>query len=129
MFAILRNARAIRSGEEPNLVVCWGGHSINPEEYLYSREVGSELGLRELNVCTGCGPGAMEGPMKGAAVGHAKQRYANRRYIGLSEPSIIAAEPPNPIVTELVILPDIEKRLEAFVRMGHAFVLFRNNFV
>jgi len=124
VFAILRNARAIRSGEEPNLVVCWGGHSINPEEYLYSREVGSELGLRELNVCTGCGPGAMEGPMKGAAVGHAKQRYANRRYIGLSEPSIIAAEPPNPIVTELVIMPDIEKRLEAFVRMGHGFVLF-----
>ncbi len=124
VFAMLRNARAIRSGEEPNLVVCWGGHSINPEEYQYSREVGSELGLRELNVCTGCGPGAMEGPMKGAAVGHAKQRYANRRYIGLTEPSIIAAEPPNPIVTELVILPDIEKRLEAFVRMGHGFVLF-----
>ena len=33
-------------------------------------------------------------------------------------PSIIAAEPPNPIVNELVILPDIEKRLEAFVRLG-----------
>ena len=29
VFAILRNARAIRSGEEPNLVVCWGGHSYN----------------------------------------------------------------------------------------------------
>ena len=29
------------------------------------------------------------------------------------EPGIIAAESPNPIVNELAILPDIEKRLDA----------------
>ncbi|GEM75604.1 nucleotide 5'-monophosphate nucleosidase PpnN [Vibrio sagamiensis] len=124
VFGILRNARAITSGIAPNLVVCWGGHSINATEYQYTREVGSELGLRELNICTGCGPGAMEGPMKGAAIGHAKQRYTQQRYLGLTEPSIIAAEPPNPIVNELVIMPDIEKRLEAFVRMGHGIIIF-----
>ncbi|MDF4886572.1 DUF3412 domain-containing protein, partial [Vibrio parahaemolyticus] len=98
--------------------------SINGVEYQYTREVGNELGLRELNICTGCGPGAMEGPMKGAAIGHAKQRYTQQRYLGLTEPSIIAAEPPNPIVNELVIMPDIEKRLEAFVRMAHGIVIF-----
>jgi predicted Rossmann-fold nucleotide-binding protein len=65
VFAILRNAKAILPGADPNLVVCWGGHSINEVEYQYTRAVGSELGLRELNICTGCGPGAMEGPMKG----------------------------------------------------------------
>ena len=124
VFAILRNAGALHVGIEPNLVVCWGGHSINPVEYQYTREVGHELGLRELNICTGCGPGAMEGPMKGAAIGHAKQRFYDQRYIGLTEPSIIAAEPPNPIVTELIIMPDIEKRLEAFVRMAHGIVIF-----
>jgi predicted Rossmann-fold nucleotide-binding protein len=124
VFSILRNARTIHPAINPNLVVCWGGHAINNEEYLYTREVGSELGLRELNICTGCGPGAMEGPMKGAAIGHAKQRVINPRYIGLTEPSIIAAEPPNPIVNELVIFPDIEKRLEAFVRLGHAIIVF-----
>jgi predicted Rossmann-fold nucleotide-binding protein len=124
VFSILRNARTVRTGEVPNMVVCWGGHSINEAEYHYSREVGHQLGLRELNICTGCGPGAMEGPMKGAAVGHANQRYQHRRYVGLTEPSIIAAEPPNPIVTELVILPDIEKRLEAFVRLGHGIIIF-----
>jgi pyrimidine/purine-5'-nucleotide nucleosidase len=37
---------------------------------------------------------------------------------------LIAAEPPNPIVNDLVILPDIEKRLEAFVRIAHAIVVF-----
>jgi len=42
----------------------------------------------------------------------------------LSEPGIIAAEPPNPMVNHLVILPDIEKRLEAFVRLGHGIVVF-----
>ncbi|CAM2920267.1 MULTISPECIES: nucleotide 5'-monophosphate nucleosidase PpnN [Vibrio] len=124
VFGILRNAGALIPGTAPNLVVCWGGHSINPVEYQYTREVGNELGLRELNICTGCGPGAMEGPMKGAAIGHAKQRYADKRYIGLTEPSIIAAEPPNPIVNELIIMPDIEKRLEAFVRMAHGIIIF-----
>ncbi|MDR9830134.1 nucleotide 5'-monophosphate nucleosidase PpnN [Vibrio sp. FNV 38] len=124
VFGILRNAGSLTPGIDPNLIVCWGGHSINATEYQYTREVGNELGLRELNICTGCGPGAMEGPMKGAAIGHAKQRYTEQRYLGLTEPSIIAAEPPNPIVNELVIMPDIEKRLEGFVRMAHGIVIF-----
>ncbi|QXO16693.1 MULTISPECIES: nucleotide 5'-monophosphate nucleosidase PpnN [Vibrio] len=124
VFGILRNAGTLIPGIIPNLVVCWGGHSINATEYQYTREVGNELGLRELNICTGCGPGAMEGPMKGAAIGHAKQRYQEKRYLGLTEPSIIAAEPPNPIVNELVIMPDIEKRLEAFVRLAHGIIIF-----
>jgi len=62
--------------------------------------------------------------MKGATIAHAKQRHYENRYIGLTEPSIIAAESPNPIVNSLVILPDIEKRLEAFVRVGHGFIVF-----
>ncbi|MBE5201302.1 LOG family protein [Pectobacterium quasiaquaticum] len=124
VFSILRNARALHVGEEPNMVVCWGGHSINETEYQYGRKVGSQLGLRELNICTGCGPGAMEAPMKGAAVGHAQQRYKEGRFIGMTEPSIIAAEPPNPLVNELIIMPDIEKRLEAFVRIGHGIIIF-----
>jgi len=124
VFSILRNARALHVGEAPSMVVCWGGHSINEKEYLYARRVGTQLGLRELNICTGCGPGAMEAPMKGAAVGHAQQRYKEGRFIGMTEPSIIAAEPPNPLVNELIIMPDIEKRLEAFVRIAHGIIIF-----
>ncbi|MFQ1017516.1 nucleotide 5'-monophosphate nucleosidase PpnN [Gilliamella sp. BG7] len=124
VFSILRNANALHVGEEPNLVVCWGGHSINENEYYYARQVGMQLGLRELNICTGCGPGVMEAPMKGAAVGHAQQRYKESRFIGMTEPSIIAAEPPNALVNELIIMPDIEKRLEAFVRMAHGIIIF-----
>ncbi len=86
--------------------------------------MGYELGLRALSVCTGCGPGAMKGPMKGATIGHSKQRIREGRYIGMTEPGIIAAEPPNPIVNQLVIMPDIEKRLEAFVRCAHAIIVF-----
>ncbi|MCC8378520.1 MULTISPECIES: nucleotide 5'-monophosphate nucleosidase PpnN [unclassified Xenorhabdus] len=124
VFSILRNAKALHLAENPNMIVCWGGHSINEQEYLYARKVGNELGLRELNICTGCGAGAMEAPMKGAAVGHAQQRYKNSRFIGITEPSIIAAEPPNPLVNELIIMPDIEKRLEAFVRIAHGIIIF-----
>ncbi len=124
VFHVLRNARLLDYKSRPNLVVCWGGHSIDAHEYQYSKNVGYELGLRGLDVCTGCGPGAMKGPMKGAAVGHAKQRIEHGRYLGITEPGIIAAEPPNPIVTQLAILPDIEKRLEAFVRLAHGIVVF-----
>ena len=124
VFQILRNARVLRTRIEPDLVVCWGGHSIGREEYDYSKSVGYHLGLRGLNVCTGCGPGAMKGPMKGAAVAHGKQRIRDGRYVGITEPGIIAAEPPNPLVNELVIMPDIEKRLEAFTRFGHGIVIF-----
>ncbi len=124
VFHILRNARVLPTGTDPNLIVCWGGHSIDRIEYDFTKEVGYELGLRGLNVCTGCGPGAMKGPMKGATIGHAKQRIHDGRYLGITEPGIIASEPPNPIVNELVIMPDIEKRLEAFVRCGHGILIF-----
>src|SRR5690606_21772687 len=113
VFGLLRNARLLRPGD-PNLVVCWGGHSINRDEYTYTKEVGYQMGLRGLDICTGCGPGAMKGPMKRQPSAHAKQRKHDTRYIGITEPGIIAAESPNPIVDNLVIMPDIEKRLEAF---------------
>ena len=124
VYHILRNAGVIRPRTNPHLVVCWGGHSISPSEYDYSKEVGYQLGLRGLDICTGCGPGAMKGPMKGATIGHAKQRIYTGQYLGITEPGIIASESPNPIVNNLVIMPDIEKRLEAFVRIGHGVVVF-----
>ena len=124
VFHILRNANIVRKCEFSPLVVCWGGHSISREEYEFTKMVGYELGLRDMNIITGCGPGAMKGPMKGATIGHSKQHRYNRRYIGITEPEIIAAESPNPIVNELVIMPDIEKRLEAFVRAGHGVIVF-----
>lgn len=123
VFGLLRNARILQPAD-PNLVVCWGGHSIGRDEYVYTKQAGYELGLRGLDICTGCGPGAMKGPMKGATIAHAKQRRRTTRYIGITEPGIIAAESPNPIVNHLVIMPDIEKRLEAFVRIAHGIIVF-----
>ncbi len=124
VFHILRNAKLMALPAGVDLVVCWGGHAISRHEYDYTKLVGYEIGLRGLNVCTGCGPGAMKGPMKGATIGHAKQRIRRGRYVGITEPGIIAAESPNPIVNSLVIMPDMEKRLEAFVRVGHGIVVF-----
>ncbi len=124
VFHILRNARLLQTPADADLAVCWGGHAISRDEYDYTKIVGYEFGLRGMNVCTGCGPGAMKGPMKGATIGHAKQRIRGGRYIGITEPGIIAAESPNPIVNSLVIMPDMEKRLEAFVRLGHGITVF-----
>ncbi len=124
VFEILRNANILKPQMDPDIVVCWGGHAISRQEYDYTKECGYHLGLRRLNICTGCGQGSMKGPMKGATISHAKQRITPGRYIGITEPGIIAAEPPNPIVNQLVIMPDIEKRLEAFIRLGHGIVVF-----
>jgi predicted Rossmann-fold nucleotide-binding protein len=124
VFHMLRNANILRPNTNPHLVVCWGGHAISRNEYDYTKEVGYQLGLRGMDTCTGCGPGAMKGPMKGATIGHAKQRIRDGQYLGITEPGIIAAESPNPIVNDLVIMPDIEKRLEAFVRTAHGIVVF-----
>jgi predicted Rossmann-fold nucleotide-binding protein len=124
VFHIVRNAKLLVLPAQVNMVVCWGGHAISRAEYDYSKLVGYEMGLRALDICTGCGPGAMKGPMKGATIGHAKQRIRNGRYVGITEPGIIAAESPNPIVNSLVIMPDMEKRLEAFVRTSHGIVVF-----
>ncbi len=125
IFLILRNADVLKANFKPNIAVCWGGHSIPQDEYDYCYDVGYQLGLRKIDVCTGCGPGVMEAPMRGAVMGHVLQNATDRcRLIGLTEPSIIAAEPPNCMVSDLVILPDIEKRLEAFVRLGHTMIIF-----
>ena len=124
VFRILRNAGVVSSNLPPRLIVCWGGHSISRVEYDFSKDVGYQLGLRGFDIATGCGAGAMKGPMKGATIGHAKQLNKDPRFVGISEPGIIAAESPNPLVNELVIMPDIEKRLEAFVRLAHGVVVF-----
>lgn len=124
VFQLLRNAKVLESNRELSCIVCWGGHSISKAEYDYTQAVGQELGLRRLDICTGCGPGAMKGPMRGALYAHKRQKYVEGRFIGISEPGIIAAEPPNGVVSELVIMPDIEKRLEAFVRIAHGIVIF-----
>ena len=124
IFRHLRQAGVFPSAAGRPLAVCWGGHSITREEYDYCKEIGYRIGLRGMDICTGCGPGAMKGPMKGAAIAHVKQRIADGRYIGITEPGIIASEAPNPIVNNLVILPDIEKRLEAFVRLAHVILVF-----
>ena len=55
VFHIVRNAKLLLTPTDLNIVVCWGGHAISREEYDYSKLVGYELGLRGLNVCTGCG--------------------------------------------------------------------------
>ena len=124
VFRVLRNAGVVKPNVLPQIVVCWGGHSIPRHEYDYTKYVGYQLGIRKLNIVTGCGIGAMKGPMKGAVVGHGKQQIQDGRYIGITEPGIIASESPNPTVNELVILPDIEKRLEAFVRLAHGIIVF-----
>jgi hypothetical protein len=50
-FDILRNANVIKPDTDPNLITCWGGHSINQIEYKYTKEVGYQLGLRGFNIC------------------------------------------------------------------------------
>ena len=124
VFQILRNAKVLQSDRELSRIVCWGGHSVSKPEYDYAQAVGQELGLRRFDICTGCGSGAMKGSMRGAFYAHRRQKHSAGHFIGISEPGIIAAEAPNDMVSDLVIMPNIEKRLEAFIRIAHGIVIF-----
>ena len=123
-LTMLDRKHTLTQSRRPALATNADAEAPHQKAFAAYLRTGEDDGLRGLNIATGCGPGAMKGPMKGANIAHSKQRINDGRYIGLSEPGIIAAESPNPIVNELVILPDIEKRLEAFVRMGHGVIVF-----
>ncbi len=102
----------------------WGGHAVGRAEYDFAKETGYWDALGNgTEFLTGCGPGVMKAPFKGALVAYGKQdfhkRGVHRDYIGFSERGIIAAEAPNGIVSELVIFPDVEKRMEGFIRACH----------
>lgn len=103
-------------------VVFQGGHTVGPVDYGYSKRVGEEFGLRGWEAISGGGPGTMRGTLKGNYKGFHQQEFNGSRQMGFTSPEIIAAEPPNIYVTDLVILPDIEKRLEAFTRRMHGIV-------
>lgn len=103
-------------------IVFQGGHTVGPADYVYSKRVGEEFGLRGVEAISGGGPGTMRGTLKGNKKGFEQQEFIGSRQMGFTAPEIIAAEPPNIHVTDLVILPDIEKRLEAFTRRMHGIV-------
>ena len=44
VFHILRNARVLDYKARPNLVVCWGGHSIGDAEYHYTKRSATSSG-------------------------------------------------------------------------------------
>lgn len=102
-------------------VVFQGGHTVGPAEYKYCKLVGEEFGLRGWEGISGGGPGTMRGTLRGNKKGFDEQLMRGRQ-MGFSAPEIIAVEPPNIWVTDLMILPDIELRLEAFARKMHAIV-------
>ena len=104
-------------------IVCWGGHTIGPADYGFAKRVGEELGLRYFEAITGGGPGTMRGVLRGNRKGLNQQEIFYGKQIGFTSPEIIAAEPPNVFVTDLVILPDIEMRLEAFLRSMNGIVI------
>lgn len=123
IFHILKNAHVLRPGVEPDMVVVWGGHSVTKEEYEYTKEIGYQLGLRKLSVTNGSGPGVMSSISAGAKKGHIKQGLTDSLVCGISEPQILAAEVPNEYLDALVIMPDIEKRLEAFIRFSSVTIV------
>src|SRR3989344_1670488 len=109
---------------EMNRVVAWGGHSIDHEEYAYGKLVGSAVAKQLCEFITGCGPGAMRAPFSGSIAAYHEERITNARHFGFTSPGIITSEPPNKFVNPLVILPDIEKRLEAFIRGSIGGIIF-----
>lgn len=102
--------------EEMRRCFVWGGHSISKEEYAYTKRIGNALAFALFELITGCGPGSMRGPFSGATSAYKERRISGAKMIGLTCPSIITSESPNIFVDPLIILQNIEQRLEAFIR-------------
>lgn len=67
-------------------------------------------------------------PLLGALIAHRLQQPDTVRFVGVTESAIICTETPNPLINGLVVMPDIEKRLETFVRLAHGIVIFPGGF-
>lgn len=119
------HAGLLYRGERGMVVFTWGGHRVPRSEYEYAKQVAYWLALHmpDMENITGCGEGIMKAPFKGAQVAYGKQRsderFGRRDFIGLTEKNILAAEAPNELVNRLIVYPNIEQRMEAFIRASH----------
>lgn len=131
IFHLLRHANFFErsmsdeDGESlPNRrIYAWGGHAISQEEYRHTKIVGQALAMQRFELITGGGPGIMRGTLSGALAGYERERINGARRFGFSCPSIITSEPPNSLVKPLIILPNIETRIEAFIRGAIAGII------
>ncbi len=115
-YAIIDNTRI-----QLDRITCFGGHRVGQDEYFFSKNLGKELGLAYMEVITGGGPGIMRGIMRGNVKG-LRMQDTDGKQIGMTCPEIITAEPPNSWLNRLIILPDIESRLEAFLRTQNGII-------
>lgn len=119
------HAGLLYRGERGLVVFTWGGHRVPRAEYEFAKQCGYWLALHlpDMENITGCGEGIMKAPFKGAQVAYGKQRsfrrFGRRDFIGLTEKNILAAEAPNEVVNRLIVFPNIEQRMEAFIRASH----------
>lgn len=105
-------------GRELSRITYWGGQRIPDEDYDYAKAMGDQYARRFVELITGGGLGTMKAPFSGAAKGYRAQRIHNAKMIAVTFPGIIANEPPNTYIDPLVTVPNMEKRLEAFVRLS-----------
>jgi predicted Rossmann-fold nucleotide-binding protein len=126
IFHFVRNAGILTKDDQQRnhygRIMIQGGHHIPKIESTHHKRLGYRIGLLGLELITGSGPGSMEDPMKGAIRGYQMNRL-KRKFIGITEDGIISGEPCNDYIDHLIVFPDIEKRLEAFIRMSKAGII------
>lgn len=116
--------------EDSLSIVVQGGHRVPPSEYAFAAAVAQEITRVQRNVTwiTGCGHGVMKAPFDGAnqARRAMSQRPDIRKApnIGITERGILATERPNQYVDLLLTYPDIEQRMEAFIRLADIIMVF-----
>ncbi len=121
----VEHAGFLYRGERGLVTFVWGGHRVSREEYEFAKDVAYWLALfiPDVETITGCGAGIMKAPFKGTQGAYGKQRtferFGPRDFIGFTEKNILAAEPPNEVVNRFLVFPNIEYRMEAFIRGAH----------
>lgn len=110
-------------GDPRNKTFVWGGHKVDDQqEYDFSKTLSYyDVIANQTELTTGCGPGHMKSPFRGAQAAHQERGFDGKehRFIGLSEPRIIGVEAPNRCVSDLVVFPNIAERMTGFMKTNH----------
>lgn len=119
VYLMVHRSRILQS--DPRVrAFSWGGHSkADRKEEEFERQLGYFDGIRGMEIITGSGGGSMKAPFEGALRGYIMQNLRDRRFIGFTEQGILAGEAPNNLLSDLLVFPNIEMRMEAFIRASH----------
>lgn len=105
-------------------MIMMGGHKVPAEEAEFGIEIGDKVTrrlLQQYEHChwgSGSGDGMMDASFIGSRRAHIEAGRRSEMLVGITTPSVLRYEWPNPRVRSLIVTKIMQGRFEVFARMG-----------